>query len=60
VSKSTDDRIAVSIKEAARPDCSPITIRREIERGNLLAVRLRNKALVLRETLERALRPPKK
>jgi excisionase family DNA binding protein len=55
-----DDRNAVSIREAARlADVSPITIRREIERGVLVDVRLRGKRLVLRESLERALKPKK-
>jgi hypothetical protein len=56
-----DDRFAVSIREAARlADVMESTIRREIEAGNLVSAKLRNKPLVLRESLERALKPPKK
>jgi len=41
-------------------DVSESTIRREIEAGNLVSVRLRGKPLVLRESLEKALEPPRK
>jgi excisionase family DNA binding protein len=57
-----DDRIALSILEAARlASVSPTTIRRELEDGKLLSVRMRGKPLVLRESLEKRLRvPPRK
>jgi len=56
-----DDRIAVLISEAAKlADVSPSTIRREVEAGNLVAVKMRGKPLILTEWLRQALSPPRK
>ena len=57
-----DDRITVSISTAARlADESESTIRREIQAGNLRSVKMRNKPLVLVESLQKRLKvPPRK
>src|SRR5439155_11830721 len=44
---TTDEQLAVSISKAAKLlDCSPATVRRAIERGELRAVRLMGKVIV--------------
>lgn len=51
-----DDRLAVSIARAAQLlDCSPATVRRAIERGEIRAVRLMGKVIVPVVELERHL-----
>ena len=52
----TDEQLAVSISKAAKLlDCSPATVRRAIERGELRAVRLMGKLIVPVVELERYL-----
>ena len=51
---TTDEQLAVSISKAAKLlDCSPATVRRAIERGELRAVRLMGKVIVPVVELER-------
>jgi excisionase family DNA binding protein len=53
---TTDEQLAVSISKAAKLlDCSPATVRRAIERGELRAVRLMGKLIVPVVELERYL-----
>ena len=52
----TEGQLAVSISKAAKLlDCSPATVRRAIERGELRAVRLMGKLIVPVVELERYL-----
>ena len=51
-----DDQLAVSITKAAKMlDCSPATVRRAIERGDLRGVRLMGKLIIPIAELERHL-----
>lgn len=53
---TTDEQLAVSISKAAKLlDCSPATVRRAIERGELRAVRLMGKLIVPVVELDRYL-----
>jgi excisionase family DNA binding protein len=51
-----DDQLAVSITKAAKMlDCSPATVRRAVERGDLRGVRLMGKLIIPIAELERHL-----
>jgi excisionase family DNA binding protein len=54
VNPEADDRLAVSVAEAARRlDVSPMTLYREIAAGRLAAIRIRDRLLIPRVVLER-------